>query len=94
MRVQLQILITLFLEAIQTILRREGVKNPYELLKDLTRKNEKITKNSMKEFIKNLDVSKEIKDELERISPFNYTRNNCKIFVFKFCFFSVTVFKP
>ena len=60
-------------EAIQTILRREGVKNPYELLKDLTRKNEKITKNSMKEFIKNLDVSKEIKDELERISPFNYT---------------------
>lgn len=60
-------------EAIQTILRREGVKNPYELLKDLTRKNEKITKNSMKEFIKNLNVSKEIKDELERISPFNYT---------------------
>lgn len=60
-------------EAIQTILRREGVKNPYELLKDLTRKNEKITKNSMKEFIKNLDVSKEIKDDLERISPFNYT---------------------
>ena len=60
-------------EAIQTILRREGVKNPYELLKDLTRKNEKITKNSMKEFIKNLDVSKEIKDELEKISPFNYT---------------------
>ena len=60
-------------EAIQTILRREGVKNPYELLKDLTRKNERITKNSMKEFIKNLDVSKEIKDELERISPFNYT---------------------
>ena len=60
-------------EAIQTILRREGVKNPYELLKDLTRKNENITKNSMKEFIKNLDVSKEIKDELERISPFNYT---------------------
>ena len=60
-------------EAIQTILRREGVKNPYELLKDLTRKNEKITKNSMKEFVKNLNVSKEIKDELERISPFNYT---------------------
>ena len=60
-------------EAIQTILRREGVKNPYELLKDLTRKNERITKNSMKEFVKNLNVSKKIKDELERISPFNYT---------------------
>jgi len=60
-------------EAIQTILRREGIKNPYELLKDLTRKNERISKNSMKEFVKNLNVSKEIKDELERISPFNYT---------------------
>jgi adenylosuccinate lyase len=60
-------------EAIQTILRREGIKNPYELLKDLTRKNERITKNSMKEFVKNLNVSKKIKDELERISPFNYT---------------------
>ena len=32
-------------EAIQTILRREGVENPYELLKDLTRKNEKISQN-------------------------------------------------
>ena len=66
-------IIWVYLEAIQTILRREGIKNPYELLKDLTRKNERITKNSMKEFVKNLNVSKEIKDELERISPFNYT---------------------
>ena len=39
-------------EAIQTILRREGVENPYELLKDLTRKNEKITQKSLSLFIK------------------------------------------
>ena len=59
-------------EAIQTILRREGVENPYEMLKDLTRKNEKITKESMGEFIQNLKVSNDIKIELLKISPFNY----------------------
>ena len=60
-------------EAIQTILRREGVKNPYELLKNLTRKNEKITEKSMKIFIDNLDVSEDLKTELNQITPFNYT---------------------
>ena len=59
-------------EAIQTILRREGVENPYEMLKDLTRKNEKITKEFMGEFIQNLKVSNDIKIELLKISPFNY----------------------
>ena len=60
-------------EAIQTILRREGVVNPYELLKNLTRKNEKITEKSMKNFIDNLDVSEDLKTELNQITPFNYT---------------------
>ena len=60
-------------EAIQTILRREGVANPYELLKDLTRKNEKITEKSMKDFINKLDVSEELKIELHLITPFTYT---------------------
>jgi adenylosuccinate lyase len=60
-------------EAIQTILRREGVENPYELLKNLTRKNEKITKKSMRNFIDNLDVSEDLKIELNQITPFNYT---------------------
>ena len=59
-------------EAIQTILRREGVENPYEMLKDLTRKNEKLTKESMGEFIQNLKVSNDLKNELLKISPFNY----------------------
>ena len=60
-------------EAIQTILRREGVENPYELLKDLTRKNQKISQKSISIFINNLKVSSEIKSELLKISPFNYT---------------------
>ena len=60
-------------EAIQTILRREGYPNPYETLKDLTRKNTKITEESISEFIGNLDVSDTIKLELKAITPFNYT---------------------
>lgn len=60
-------------EAIQTILRREGYPNPYEALKTLTRKNEKISKESIAAFINLLDVSDKIKDELRAISPFNYT---------------------
>ena len=60
-------------EAIQTILRREAYPNPYEALKALTRKNEKITQVSMHEFINQLEVSVEIKDELLAITPQNYT---------------------
>ena len=60
-------------EAIQTILRREGYKNPYEALKGLTRTNERITKKSISEFIDELDVSDEIKAELHQITPQNYT---------------------
>ncbi|MCP9200130.1 adenylosuccinate lyase [Gramella sp. GC03-9] len=60
-------------EAIQTILRREGYKNPYEALKGLTRTNEKITKESISKFVDELDVSDEIKAELHKISPQNYT---------------------
>lgn len=60
-------------EAIQTILRKEGYPNPYEALKTLTRKNEKITRDSLMIFIDSLDVSSELKDQLKMISPFNYT---------------------
>ena len=61
------------LEAIQTILRREGYQNPYEKIKELTRNNKKITKNDLLVFINRLDVSKQIKKELKNISPKNYT---------------------
>ncbi len=60
-------------EAIQTILRRESYPNPYEALKDLTRTNSVINKESLCEFISGLEVSNEIKEELRQISPFNYT---------------------
>ncbi len=60
-------------EAIQTILRREGYPKPYEALKGLTRKNEATTKNSVHAFIETLLISDEIKNELKRITPQNYT---------------------
>ena len=59
-------------EAIQTILRRENYPQPYEALKALTRKNDKITNKTIAEFIDNLEVSDKIKYELKRITPFNY----------------------
>lgn len=60
-------------EAIQTILRREGIKNPYEKLKDLTRTNKKIDKQTIETFIDSLDVDQKIKNELKKITPSNYT---------------------
>jgi adenylosuccinate lyase len=60
-------------EAIQTVLRREGYPNPYEALKALTRTNEAITETSIADFITQLDVTDEVKAELRRITPFNYT---------------------
>ena len=60
-------------EAVQTILRREGYPNPYEALKGLTRTNDRITKESIAEFIDQLEISEELKKELKNISPSNYT---------------------
>ena len=63
-------------EAIQTILRRENYPNPYEALKELTRTNEKITREKLHQFIENLKVNDTIKTELKQITPFNYTGIN------------------
>ncbi len=60
-------------EGIQTILRREGYPHPYETLKELTRVNTKVTEESIKEFVRTLDVSDEVKKELLGITPRNYT---------------------
>ncbi len=60
-------------EAIQTILRREGYPKPYEALKDLTRKNEKITEDSIQLFIEKLNVDNAVKEELKEITPLKYT---------------------
>jgi adenylosuccinate lyase len=60
-------------EAIQTVLRREGYPKPYEALKDLTRGNNTVTKSSIHEFIDSLKVNDLVKNELKKITPFNYT---------------------
>ena len=60
-------------EAIQTVLRREAFPKPYEALKELTRTGDKITKQSIHQFIDNLDLTNDLKDELKKITPFNYT---------------------
>jgi adenylosuccinate lyase len=59
-------------EAIQTILRREGYEKPYEALKGLTRKNERVTKERVHAFIDELQVPDQIKTELKQINPSNY----------------------
>jgi adenylosuccinate lyase len=60
-------------EGIQTVLRREGYPKPYEALKTLTRTNERITKESIEQFIDTLEVSEQVKKELKKITPHNYT---------------------
>ena len=60
-------------EAIQTILRKEGYPNPYEALKNLTRKNVTIRKEDIQWFIESLEVKPELKRRLKEITPFNYT---------------------
>ena len=60
-------------EAIQTILRREAYPKPYEALKALTRTNETITQESIRDFIMQLDVTDKVRNELLSITPHNYT---------------------
>jgi adenylosuccinate lyase len=60
-------------EAIQTVLRREGYENPYEALKELTRTNKIIDSEILHKFIDTLNIDQEVKEELKRITPENYT---------------------
>ena len=60
-------------EGIQTVLRREGYPQPYEALKALTRTNQKITADTIQQFIDELNVSDTVKTELRAITPFSYT---------------------
>lgn len=63
-------------EAIQTILRREQVEGAYELLKGLTRTNEKVTRESIDAFIEQLPVNETVKAEMHAVTPENYTGFN------------------
>jgi len=60
-------------EAIQTVLRREGHPAPYEALKDLTRNHTVIDREIIAGFIDSLEIDREVKEELLRITPESYT---------------------
>ena len=60
-------------EGLQVILRREGVPGAYELLKELSRREVRPTKESIEAFIAQLDVRMPVKAELRKITPFTYT---------------------
>ncbi len=60
-------------EAVQTILRREGYPEPYEVLKNLTRTGKKINQKDFIEFIDSIDIDDKVRAELKSITPFNYT---------------------
>ncbi len=59
-------------EAVQTILRREGYPEPYEVLKQLTR-GRALTLEGLRQFVDTLDVADSVKDELRALTPEGYT---------------------
>jgi adenylosuccinate lyase len=61
----------LLAEPIQTVMRKNGVPNAYEKLKELTRGKE-ITKESVRKFIKSLKIPKEDKERLLKLTPKTY----------------------
>ncbi|HEC12040.1 MAG TPA: adenylosuccinate lyase [Acidiferrobacteraceae bacterium] len=62
-------------EAIQTVMRRYGIEEPYEKLKALTRGNEGIDQDSLASFIQSLDLPNEVKRQLLELTPADYTGN-------------------
>ncbi|MCQ4163716.1 adenylosuccinate lyase [Tahibacter harae] len=59
-------------EAVQTVMRRYGLPNPYEQLKALTR-GQGISKQAMAEFVETLDLPAEAKQRLRELTPASYT---------------------
>ncbi len=64
----------LLAEPIQTVMRRYGIENPYEKLKDLTR-GQRVNKQIMQDFIDGLDMPEDAKDKLKAMTPANYLGN-------------------
>lgn len=61
-------------EPIQTVMRRYGIEQPYEKLKALTR-GQRITPESLREFIANLEIPQAAKAELSQLTPSTYLGN-------------------
>ena len=62
-------------EAVQTVMRRHGVEQPYEKLKELTRGNDGINREAMQAFIRGLDIPAEARKRLLDLTPAAYTGN-------------------
>ena len=60
-------------EGIQVILRREGIANAYELLKELSRRETRPNREAVEYFIDHLNVKATVKEELRKLSPYTYT---------------------
>lgn len=56
-------------EGIQNILKREGIMNGFELVKGLTRCHNTPTTDEMIEFVRKLDISEQVKDEILNLRP-------------------------
>jgi len=62
-------------EAIQTVMRRYGIANPYEKLKELTR-GQQVNQEIMRQFIQSIDgLPDEVKERLIEMTPATYTGN-------------------
>ncbi len=61
-------------EPIQTVMRRYGIENAYEQLKELTR-GQNINKETLSLFIEQLDIPKDAKTRLQKLTPQNYIGN-------------------
>ena len=61
-------------EPIQTVMRRYGIENPYEILKELTR-GRRVNAEIMLEFINGLELPEEAKESLRQLTPANYVGN-------------------
>ena len=59
-------------EAIQTVMRRYGIPEPYEKLKALTR-GETVTRELIQEFVRSLEIPDDAKERLLKITPESYT---------------------
>jgi len=61
-------------EPIQTVMRRYGIENPYEKLKELTR-GKTITQEAFQNFINTLDMPEDARNNLLKLTPHNYIGN-------------------
>jgi adenylosuccinate lyase len=62
-------------EAVQTVMRRYGIPQPYEKLKELTRGKDHIDRDSLRDFIRKLDLPESARERLLALTPASYTGN-------------------